>query len=58
MLSLATQRKRPSSETNLTVVQVFEVCGREPLIEVAIELERQALADDYFVSRYKTKTAL
>ncbi len=32
-------------------VKVFEVCGREPLIEVAIELERQALADEYFVSR-------
>jgi hypothetical protein len=31
--------------------KVFEVCGREPLIEVAIELERQALADEYFVSR-------
>lgn len=33
------------------LVQVFEVCGREPLIEVAVELERQALADEYFVSR-------
>lgn len=34
-----------------TAYEVFEVCGREPLIEVAIELERQALADEYFVSR-------
>ena len=30
---------------------VFEVCGKEPLIEVAIELERYALNDDYFISR-------
>lgn len=30
---------------------VFDIVGREPLIEVAIELERQALEDDYFVSR-------
>jgi len=34
-----------------TAYEVFEVCGREPLIEVAVELERQALADEYFVSR-------
>src|SRR6266481_9635656 len=31
--------------------QVFEVTGRNPLIEIAMELERIALADDYFVSR-------
>lgn len=31
--------------------EVFEVTGREPLIEVAMELERRALQDDYFVSR-------
>ncbi|RUS24698.1 citrate synthase-like protein [Jimgerdemannia flammicorona] len=30
---------------------VFDIVGREPLIEVAIELERAALADEYFVSR-------
>jgi citrate synthase len=30
---------------------VFEVKGRTPLIEVALELERIALEDDYFVSR-------
>lgn len=31
--------------------QVFEVCGREPLIDVAIALEQAALSDPYFVSR-------
>jgi citrate synthase len=30
---------------------VFEACGRNPLIDIAVELERIALADDYFVSR-------
>lgn len=31
--------------------QVFQVCPRTSLWEIAEELERQALADDYFVSR-------
>lgn len=31
--------------------EVFEVCGKEPLIEVAVELERRALEDEYFVKR-------
>ena len=31
--------------------EVFEVCGKEPLIEVAIALEKTALEDPYFVSR-------
>ena len=31
--------------------QVFEVTGRNPLIDIALELERVALQDDYFVSR-------
>jgi citrate synthase len=31
--------------------QVFEVTGRNPLLDIALELERIALADDYFVSR-------
>jgi len=31
--------------------QVFEVTGKNPLLEVALELERIALQDDYFVSR-------
>ena len=31
--------------------QVFEVTGRNPLIDIAVELERIALQDDYFVSR-------
>jgi citrate synthase len=30
---------------------VFEVAGRNPLIDIATELERIALEDDYFVSR-------
>ncbi len=31
--------------------QVFEVTGRNPLIDIALELEHIALEDDYFVSR-------
>jgi citrate synthase len=31
--------------------EVFAVTGKNPLIDIAVELERQALADDYFVSR-------
>jgi citrate synthase len=31
--------------------EVFEVTGKNPLIDIAIELERIALEDDYFVSR-------
>ncbi|HYB18817.1 MAG TPA: citrate synthase [Streptosporangiaceae bacterium] len=30
--------------------QVFEVTGRNPLLDIALELERIALDDDYFVS--------
>jgi citrate synthase len=30
---------------------VFEVTGRSPLLDIALELERIALEDDYFVSR-------
>ncbi len=30
---------------------VFEVTGKNPLLDIALELERIALADDYFVSR-------
>jgi citrate synthase len=30
--------------------QVFEVTGRNPLIDIAMELERIALQDDYFIS--------
>jgi citrate synthase len=32
-------------------LQVFEVTGKNPLIDVALELERVALDDDHFVSR-------
>ena len=31
--------------------EVFEVTGREPLIDVAVELEKIALSDQYFISR-------
>ncbi len=31
--------------------QVFEVIGRNPLLDIALELERIALEDEYFVSR-------
>ncbi|HYV19567.1 MAG TPA: citrate synthase [Verrucomicrobiae bacterium] len=31
--------------------QVFEVTGRNPLLDIALELERIALQDDYFVAR-------
>ena len=31
--------------------QVFEVKGRNPLLDIALELERIALEDEYFVSR-------
>jgi len=31
--------------------QVFEVTGRNPLIDIALELERIALEDDYFIKR-------
>ena len=34
-----------------TVYQVFEVTGKNPLLDVALELERIALEDEYFVSR-------
>jgi citrate synthase len=30
--------------------QVFEVTGRNPLLDIALELERIALADEYFIS--------
>mmetsp|Transcript_81161 Transcript_81161/g.216875 ORF Transcript_81161/g.216875 Transcript_81161/m.216875 type:complete len:518 (-) Transcript_81161:182-1735(-) len=30
---------------------VFAICGRQPLIEVAMELEKVALSDEYFVKR-------
>ena len=34
-----------------TADEVFEVTGRNPLLDMALELERIALEDDYFVSR-------
>jgi citrate synthase len=34
-----------------TADMVFEVTGRNPLLDIALELERIALEDDYFVKR-------
>jgi citrate synthase len=34
-----------------TAYKVFEVTGRNPLLDIALELERIALQDEYFVSR-------
>ena len=34
-----------------TADEVFEVTGRNPLLDIALEVERIALQDDYFVSR-------
>jgi citrate synthase len=34
-----------------TADQVFEVTGRNPLLDIALELERIALEDEYFVTR-------
>jgi citrate synthase len=34
-----------------TAYEVFEVTGRNPLLDIALELERIALQDEYFVSR-------
>jgi citrate synthase len=31
--------------------EVFEVTGKNPLLDIALELERIALEDDYFVQR-------
>jgi citrate synthase len=31
--------------------QVFDVTGKNPLIDIAVELEKIALEDDYFVER-------
>jgi citrate synthase len=31
--------------------EVFEVTGKNPVLDIALELERIALEDDYFVSR-------
>ena len=34
-----------------TAYEVFEVTGRNPMLDIALELERIALDDDYFVQR-------
>ena len=40
-----------AKEIKETAYQVFDVTGRNPLLDIALELERIALQDDYFVSR-------
>ncbi len=39
------------SPTERLAEQVFQVTQKNPLIDLAVELERIALQDDYFVSR-------
>ena len=34
-----------------TAYEVFDVVGRNPLLDIALELEKIALEDEYFVSR-------
>jgi citrate synthase len=34
-----------------TAYEVFEVTGKNPLLDIALELERIALEDDYFITR-------
>jgi len=34
-----------------TAYEVFEVTGKNPLLEIALELEKIALEDEYFVTR-------
>ena len=34
-----------------TAYDVFEVTGKNPLLDIALKLEEVALADDYFISR-------
>jgi citrate synthase len=34
-----------------TAYEVFDVTGKNPLLEIALELERIALEDDYFITR-------
>jgi len=30
---------------------IFEIVGKEPLVEIAIELEKVALSDEFFIKR-------
>ena len=34
-----------------TAYEVFEVTGKNPLLDIALKLEETALSDDYFISR-------
>jgi citrate synthase len=34
-----------------TADQVFEITGKNPLLDIALKLEEVALSDDYFISR-------
>jgi len=42
---------RPACGAAVACPQVFKVCGRESLIDIAIALETAALNDPYFVER-------
>ncbi len=42
----------PRATIMKTVVEdVFEITGKDPLLDVAVELERIARSDEYFVKR-------
>jgi citrate synthase len=34
-----------------TAEDIFKIVGKDPLIEIAVELERIALSDEYFIKR-------
>jgi citrate synthase len=44
-------RSTSQESSNAVAGEVFEVTGKNPLLEIALELERIALEDEYFVSR-------
>ena len=48
--STRTTTRAPRSSRSMAD-QVFEVTGRNPLLDIALELERIALEDEYFVKR-------
>ena len=45
-----TSTRGPRSSSS-TADEVFEVTGKNPLLDIALKLEEVALADDYFTSR-------
>ena len=50
-LALAQHDGPASPPASKTAEQVFEVTGRNPKLDIALELERIALEDEYFVKR-------